>query len=60
MAAMAVSAPVCARACGTTSSLGSSSLRGKRVDVKFDFVKRAAKAGGLEVTMTATLPPKFK
>lgn len=59
MAAMAISAPV-----GGMTRFSASSqipaLKGQRLNVKVDFVRRAPKAGGLEVVMTATLPPKFK
>lgn len=60
MAAMAVSG---ARACAGSSlsslSSASSGLKGEKVNVKLSPVRRAVKAGGLEVVMTATLPPKF-
>lgn len=62
MAAMAVSGPVGVRSCAGGSSLASasSSLKGERVNVKLSLVRRAVKAGGLEVVMTATLPPKLQ
>ncbi|KAG0557668.1 hypothetical protein KC19_9G071200 [Ceratodon purpureus] len=57
MAAMAISAPVGGMTRFAASSQ-SPALKGQRLNVKFDFVRRAQKAGGLEVVMTATLPPK--
>ena len=60
MAAMAGSAPVGARSCAASCALASSSLKGEPVHVKLGSVRRAVKAGALEVVMTATLPPRFK
>ncbi|KAG0580772.1 hypothetical protein M758_4G207400 [Ceratodon purpureus] len=57
MAAMAVSAPV-----GASSCLGaaSSAWKGERVEGKLSMGRRAVRAGGMEVVMTATLPPKLQ
>lgn len=72
MAAMAMTAPVgsvsgigassrslsSGRYRGARSNLSLSSLKGQKLNVELNVVRRAEKAGGLQVVMTATLPPQ--
>lgn len=72
MAAMAMTAPVgsvtgigasgrspsSGRYRGARSNLSASSLKGQKLNVELNVVRRAEKSGGLQVVMTATLPPQ--
>jgi len=72
MAAMAMTAPVGgvtrvgassrsasrARRFGTLSYLTSSALKGQKMNFRVNVVRRAEKTGGLQVVMTAILPPQ--
>lgn len=46
-------------ATSTTASL-TSTLRGQKLNVNLNLVRRTGNVGPLEVFMTATLPPKTK